>query len=66
LLTDWDDKGGKMARKIMQLLSNYGILPNTAIRSKLRSLSKKSIKDIESLNNYICRLRYEINGISEF
>jgi 5S rRNA maturation endonuclease (ribonuclease M5) len=66
LLTDWDNKGGLMARKIIQHLSNYGILPNTAIRSKLRSLSKKSIKDIESLNNYVSKLRYEINGISEF
>jgi 5S rRNA maturation endonuclease (ribonuclease M5) len=66
LLTDWDNKGSLMAHKIMQHLSNYGILPNTSIRSKLVSLSKKSIKDIESLNNYICRLRYEINGISEF
>jgi 5S rRNA maturation endonuclease (ribonuclease M5) len=66
LLTDWDNKGGLMARKIMQHLSNYGILPNTAIRSKLRSLSKKSIKDVESLNNYISKLRYEVNGTPEF
>jgi 5S rRNA maturation endonuclease (ribonuclease M5) len=66
LLTDWDNKGGILACKIMQYLSNYGILPNTAIRSKLRSLSKKSIKDIESLNNYINKLRYEINGTLEF
>ena len=66
LLTDWDNKGGLMARKIIQHLSNYGILPNTTIRSKLRSLSKKRIKDIESLNNYVSKLRYEINGISEF
>jgi 5S rRNA maturation endonuclease (ribonuclease M5) len=66
LLTDWDNTGSLIARKIIQHLSNYGILPDTAIRSKIRSLSKKSIKDIESLNNYICRLRYEINGISEF
>jgi 5S rRNA maturation endonuclease (ribonuclease M5) len=66
LLTDWDKKGGLMARKIIQYLRNYGIFPNIAIRSKLRSLSKKRIKDIESLNKYICRLRCEINGISEF
>jgi 5S rRNA maturation endonuclease (ribonuclease M5) len=66
LLTDWDNKGGLMARKIRQHLSNYGILPNTAIRSNLRSLSKKRIKDVESLNNYIRRLRYEMNGVSEF
>src|SRR5659263_722338 len=55
LLTDSDNKGGLMARKIMQHLSNYRILPNTAIRSKLRSLSKKRIKDIESLNNYVSK-----------
>ncbi|MCX9085450.1 MAG: hypothetical protein OIN87_11715 [Candidatus Methanoperedens sp.] len=66
ILTDWDSKGGLMARKITQHLSNYGILPDTVIRSKLRSLSKKRIKDIESLYNYTSKMRFEINGMLEF
>lgn len=66
LLTDWDTKGGMVAGKIIKHLSAYGIIPNTDIRSGLSSLSKKKIKDIESLNNYINKLRFEIHGISLF
>ena len=66
ILTDWDKKGGTVARKIIQYLLAYGIRPNTDIRSKIRALVKKRIKDIESLNNYVNRLRYEIHGISRF
>lgn len=66
LLTDWDKKGSFIAKKIINHLFAYGIIPNTDIRSRLRSLSKKRIKDIESLNNYINKLRYEIHGITNF
>jgi len=66
LLTDWDKKGGLIARKIIKHLLAYGIMPDVDIRSRLRSLSKKRIKDIESLNHYINNLRYEIHGITEF
>ncbi|MFZ3383419.1 MAG: toprim domain-containing protein [Candidatus Methanoperedens sp.] len=66
ILTDWDKKGSLVARKIIKHLSAYGIVPNTKIRLKLRSLSKKRIKDVESLNNYVNKLRYEIHGIMRF
>ena len=66
ILTDWDKKGSLVARKIIRHLSAYGIVPNTKIRLKLRSLSKKRIKDVESLNNYVNKLRYEIHGIMRF
>jgi len=66
ILTDWDKKGSFIAKKIINHLLAYGIIPNTDIRSRLRSLSKKRIKDIESLNNYINKLRYEIHGITKF
>lgn len=66
LLTDWDKKGGLIAGKIIKYLLAYGIMPDIDIRSRLRSLSKKRIKDIESLNNYINNLRYEIHGMTEF
>ncbi len=65
LLTDWDKKGGMIAHKIIQHLLAYGIMPNTQIRAKLRMLTKKRIKDIESLNNYVNKLRYEIHGITK-
>lgn len=66
LLTDWDKKGGMVARKIIKHLLTYGIMPNTDIRSRIRALVKKRIKDIESLNNYVNKLRYELHGTTAF
>ncbi|PWB51079.1 MAG: DNA primase [Candidatus Methanoperedenaceae archaeon] len=63
LLTDWDNKGYLIAKKLEKHLLVHGMIPDTRIRSKLRSLSKKSIKDIESLNNYVNKLRYEVHGL---
>ena len=57
LLTDWDKKGGITARKIINHLLTYGIMPNTDFRSRIGSLVKKRIKDIESLNKYVNKLR---------
>ncbi len=65
LLTDWDKKGGMIAHKIIQYLLAYGIMPDTQIRAKIRTLTKKRIKDIESLNNHVNKLRYEIHGITK-
>ncbi|MCX9012304.1 MAG: hypothetical protein OIN66_14430 [Candidatus Methanoperedens sp.] len=62
VLTDWDKKGGIMARKIIDQLLFYGIMPNTDIRSRIGILVRKRIKDIESLYNYIDRMRYELEG----
>jgi len=66
ILTDWDKKGGMVARKIIKFLLSYGIMPNTDIRSRIRVLVKKRIKDVESLNNYVNKLRYELHGITKF
>ena len=66
LLMDWDKKGGMVARKIIRYLLDYGIMPNTDIRSRIRALTKKRIKDIESLNNYVSKLRYALHGIMSF
>jgi len=62
LLTDWDRKGGMVARKIIDYLHAYGIMPNTDIRARIGFLVKKRIKDIESLSRYIGKLRYELHG----
>ncbi len=66
LLTDWDKKGGESMHKMIRHLLAYGIMPNTRIRAKIRALVKKRIKDVESFNNYIAKLRYEIYGITGF
>lgn len=62
ILTDWDKRGGMMARKIIDDLLFYGVVPNTDIRSRIGILVRKSIKDIESLNSYVSRMRYELQG----
>jgi len=62
LLTDWDRKGGMVARKIRDYFQAYGITPNMDIRARIGFLVKKRIKDIESLGSYIEKLRYELKG----
>ncbi len=64
ILTDWDKKGEITAKKIIRHLQAYGIVPNTMMRSRLRALSQKRIKDVESLNKYVNKLRFEIHGLS--
>ncbi len=66
LLTDWDKKGGMVERRILKYLLSYGIMPDTQIRSRIRNLVKKRIKDVESLNNYVNKMRYELHGITAF
>lgn len=61
VLTDWDLKGDEMALKIDQYLRSAGSRPDMDIRSRLKKLVKKEIKDVESLSLYVERMR-ELNG----
>ncbi len=61
VLTDWDLKGDEMALKIDQYLRLAGARPDMDIRSRLKKLVKKEIKDVESLSFYVERMR-ELNG----
>ncbi|HIJ16892.1 MAG TPA: toprim domain-containing protein [Thermoplasmata archaeon] len=56
ILTDWDRKGGKLARMLKDALEANGVKANLDLRAKLVLLAKKDIKDIESLPKYIRRL----------
>ncbi len=62
LLTDWDRKGGMVARKIIDYLHAYSIIPDMDLRARIGFLVKKRIKDIESLSKYMGKLRYELHG----
>jgi 5S rRNA maturation endonuclease (ribonuclease M5) len=57
LLTDWDRKGDEMAKKIELHLVSVGSRPDTQIRTRLKKLVKKEIKDVESLSLYVERMR---------
>jgi 5S rRNA maturation endonuclease (ribonuclease M5) len=57
LLTDWDGKGDEMCRMIERHLRSLGARPDADLRSRLKKLVKKEIKDVESLSRYTERMR---------
>ena len=59
LLTDWDRKGDEMCKTIERHLRSAGSRPDGEIRSRLKKLVKKEIKDVESLSRYAERMRVQ-------
>jgi len=57
LLTDWDRKGGQLARRLKEAFEANDTKVNNSIRMELVILAKKDIKDIESLPAFVRRLR---------
>jgi 5S rRNA maturation endonuclease (ribonuclease M5) len=57
ILTDWDEKGEEMAVDLAKHLSCIGSRGDIEIRSRLKRLVKKEIKDVESLSRYIEKMR---------
>ena len=57
VLTDWDEKGEEMALQIEKHLRCSGSRGDVEIRSRLKRLVKKDIKDVESLSRYVERMR---------
>ena len=59
ILTDWDRRGDLLAVKLSEYFESFGLRPELQIRNKLKLISQKEIKDIESLYNYVSRLRFK-------
>lgn len=57
ILTDWDRRGGRLARMLKEALSANGVSANERLRAQIVILSKKEVKDIESMPSFIERLR---------
>ena len=57
ILTDWDRRGDLLAVKLSEYFESFGLRPELQIRNKLKLISQKEIKDVESLYNYVTRLR---------
>lgn len=57
ILTDWDRRGGRLARMLKDGLEANGVRANDRIRTQIVILSKKEVKDIESMPTFIERLR---------
>ncbi|MDR0523797.1 MAG: Toprim subdomain protein [Candidatus Methanoplasma sp.] len=56
ILTDWDRKGGIIASDLAGRLSALGIPFDASVRARLSALSKRHIKDVESLWSLVERL----------
>ncbi len=57
ILTDWDRKGGQLCQLLKNALRSEGVRYNDSIRARLSKISKKEIKDIESLPSFISFLK---------
>jgi 5S rRNA maturation endonuclease (ribonuclease M5) len=62
ILSDWDERGDEVARITGVFLQANDVRPDGELRKKLSSLSRKEIKDVESLHGYIERLRQICQG----
>jgi 5S rRNA maturation endonuclease (ribonuclease M5) len=57
VLTDWDDRGDRLAERLEEVLGKSPEDTDFTIRSKLRHLCRMYIKDIESLDTFVFGLR---------
>ncbi|AKB34175.1 Small primase-like proteins (Toprim domain) [Methanosarcina siciliae HI350] len=57
ILTDWDRRGDILATKLSEYFGNFGVKPELQIRNKLKLITQKEIKDVESLYTYVSKLR---------
>ena len=65
ILTDWDRRGDMLAAKLSGYFQNFGLKPELEIRNKLRLISQKEIKDVESLYTYVSKLRLKTGVCSK-
>jgi 5S rRNA maturation endonuclease (ribonuclease M5) len=63
VLTDWDRRGGQLARMLKDGLEANGVKVNDSVRMHIVILSKKEVKDIESLPTFMDRLKSMPRGV---
>jgi len=56
ILTDWDVRGGRLARQLRDALSANGVRFDEDIRARLTRLCRKDITDVESLHAFVDRV----------
>ncbi|MDD2438693.1 MAG: toprim domain-containing protein [Methanosarcinaceae archaeon] len=57
VLTDWDRRGELLVSKFSTYFGSLGLKPDFDIRRKLKLITQKEIKDVESLYTYVSKLR---------
>jgi 5S rRNA maturation endonuclease (ribonuclease M5) len=65
ILTDWDRRGDLLAAKLSEYFGSFGLKPELQIRNKLKLMSQKEIKDVESLYTYVSTLRIKTGSYSD-
>ncbi len=56
ILTDWDVRGGRIARHLRDALAASGVRSDDELRARLTVLCRKDIKDVESLHRFAERV----------
>jgi|SRR3990170_5176970 len=56
ILTDWDERGGRLARQLRDGLAANGVRYDDEIRARLARLCRKEIAAVEELRAYVERL----------
>ena len=62
ILTDWDDRGNRIEQDLRAQLDALCVRYDTDIRSRLRDICIKDIKDVESLDSLYERLKNTSQG----
>ncbi|MEA1869122.1 MAG: toprim domain-containing protein [Euryarchaeota archaeon] len=60
VLTDWDRRGNQLSAQIVNYLQSRGVVIDTALRTRLKKLVQKDIKDVQGLNRHILKLQQYI------
>ncbi|MEA3282716.1 MAG: toprim domain-containing protein [Euryarchaeota archaeon] len=60
VLTDWDRRGNQLSVQIVRYLQSRDVAINTDLRSRLKKLVQKDIKDVQGLKRHIMKLRQDI------
>jgi len=61
ILTDFDRKGSELARRLYMDIQSLGSYPDLSIRRRLMGMTRRYIKDIQSLPSYIERLKFQVS-----
>lgn len=56
IMTDWDARGGRLARQLRDGLAANGVRYDDQLRARLTNLCRKDIMDVESLHTYVDRV----------
>ncbi len=66
ILTDFDKQGNILAKKLSNDIQSLGSHPDLNIRKNLMNITRRYIKDIESLPKHLKQLELEFNPYGDY